>query len=763
MTFLGLRLDTSGPFGIDYVVLAKRNGGRAARRRVTLGQRPRDKTARAPTRATLAPRARDMPRATPLLLLLVTVARAADVFVIADTADQTSAIVRVANETIVEASDALAGNDTLGDPVVRKKRTFGDIVFRGLADVLGYNVARKAPQVVFPPPLAPVPGIDAPLPQGSDAPLQIPLALAADPAPCGRAVAPQPCAPPPPPPPPKPKPAPPPCPKPRANSKPKPKPKPRPKPKPQPPPCGSGRANPTTAAPCGAAAPKADSNLETISSDFRLDFNFNRKPATAAAAAPPEQPAEQMLELQQQDAPADPVVAIRPQAARLPPEPPRKPRVYLDAFVVQNGVTQKIQTIDARNAVQHQADNDYLSYDEPAEPPPPQQPQQTQPALDADYDYMLDSSERSKQVREFGTAVDKFWDQKKKKMKKTPAFDYRSVHFGDRNLANQARDQSDQSDERYQSMIQASSDAQAQPQPALHDDEEEFTTTTLSPRRRLKPRVLPPTEKNPNQIDTVTVQVPPIYKEKRPRKLHRERPESAERPEREEDSPYKPYEYNYQGSDGNGFYGYSPYRRGSDAESENSEAIYQTEQPKRKRRRKLKRKTRSVYRHYTAGDFDYYGKKLPISQEEQYFRGLTIPPPTRDPDVVRLERAPDGDGHFLDDHERLRDDPERIKTKKKGGKKQADDKDGADEAERSEEAERSGEAERLEESEASADAEISSEKERSGEKERADELSPNARVRETGYKNNYVHAHNVQVDDNQPLVRTVKRKKPKKA
>ncbi|XP_045773716.1 translation initiation factor IF-2-like [Maniola jurtina] len=715
-----------------------------------------------------------MPRATPLLLLLlVAVARAADVFVIADTANQTRAIARIANETIVETDDALAaGNDTAGDPVVRKKRTFGDIVFRGLADVLGYNVARKAPQVVFPPPLAPVPGIDAPLPQSPDAPLQIPLALAADPAPCARAAAPPPCAPPPPPPAPKPKPAPPPCPKPRAN--PKPKPKPRPKPKPQPPPCGAGRANPTTAAPCGAPAPKADSNLETISSDFRLDFNFNRKPATTAAAAPPEQPAEQTLELQQQDAPAAAVVAIRPQAAKLPPEPPRKPRVYLDAFVVQNGVTQKIQTIDARNADQHQADNDYLSYDdppEPAEPPPPapqqpQQAQQPQPALDADYDYMLDSSERSKQVREFGSAVDKFWDQKKKKMKKTPAFDYRSVHFGDRNLANPVRDQSDRSDERYQS-IQAS-DAQAQPQPALDDDDEEFTTTTLNPRRRLKPRVLPPTEKNPNQIDTVTVQVPPIYKEKRPRKLHRERPESAERPERDEDSLYKPYEYNYRGSDGDGFYGYGPYRspaagayrRGSDAESENSEAIYQTEQPKRKRRRKIKRKTRSIYKHYTAGDFDYYGKKLPISREEEYFRGLTIPPPTRDPDVVRLERAPDGDGHFLDDHERLRDDPERIKTKKKGGKKQSEDKDGADESERSEEAD--GESERLEESEGSADAEISSEKERSGEKERADELSPNARVRETGYKNNYVHAHNVQVDDNQPLVRTVKRKKPKK-
>ncbi|CAH2216819.1 jg2720, partial [Pararge aegeria aegeria] len=342
---------------------------------------------------------------------------------------------------------------------------------------------------------------------------------------------------------------------------------------------------------------------------------------------------------------------------------------------------------DAKNVVQHRPDNDYLVYDEPAEQPERRQELERAPAQDDDYDYVQDSSERSKTMREFGTAVDQFWNQKKNKKKKEPAFnDYRSVHFGDRDLANELRDRSDQSGQNYvthEALTQGpASDAQSQPRPAL-EEEEEGTTSTQNPRRRLKPRVLPPSEKNPNLIDTITVRVPPIYKEKRPRKLHRERPQQTEAPERsdhEEESVYKPYDYTYPGSDGTGYYtGFSPYpgrsssqyNHASDAESENSEQTYQTEQPKRKRRRKNKRRIRSVHKQqYTAGDFDYYGKRIPISEEEEYFRGLTIPPPTVDADLARLEQAQAGDGHFLDDHERIREDPERIKSKTKaGGKK----------------------------------------------------------------------------------------------
>nr|XP_026489238.1 proline-rich protein 12-like [Vanessa tameamea] len=690
-----------------------------------------------------------MPRVLLLLLPLLavsTLTRGADVFVIADTANQTITIADAAKETIAEANDfALAANDTVTDsdddhePVVRKKRTFGDVVFRGLADVLGYSVARKPPQVAFPPPLAPVPGIDTPL-QG--VPFAVVPILAAAPAPapapatppCGapRAVAPLPCRAQAPPPPAPPKPTQPPCPRPRANPRPKPKPTPKPRPTapPPPPPCARPRANPTTPSPCAPPPPpppppKADSNLETITSNFRLDFNFNRQQATPAPAqADEEEQAEQ-----EQIVP----VAIQPRAAQLPLESPRTPRVYLDAFVVRNGVPQKVHAVDARNLNQNQAQEDYLVYDEE------EQPQQNQ---DDDYEYVEESRDRAKAVREFGNAVDRFWEQKQKKpKKKLPANDYRNVHFGDRDLVNQFRHQND---EKLQYIRKTKPNSNRIPLPLPKEEEEEeeeeedeVTTTTQNPRRRLKPRVLPPTEHNPNQIDTVTVRVPPIYKEKNPKKLHRERPE---RPDRDEDAEEAE---EVQGSEEQQY--------PSDSETDNSDTVPQTEKPKRKRRRKPKRKTRSTHEAYTAGDYDYYGNKLPISKEEDFYRGLTIPPPTKDADVARLEEGKNEDSHFLDDEERLRDDPERIKSNDKSyDKEHADDDERADDSERADESERSYKEDERE-----------GENERTDDTERTDKLSPNARVRETGYQNNYVHATNVQVDDPQPLVSTVKRKTKK--
>lgn len=723
---------------IGYEKLANTKDVEGIRRRVTaLGNCWCDKSERTPSRATLA---RAMPSALLLLLPLLAahIVAPAEVFVIADTANQTLAIAENAKETIAEANnitledDALTEFDDNHEPVVRKKRTFGDVVFRGLADVLGYSVARKPPQVQFPPPLAPVPGIDGPLqavpvalvPVVSAGPAPAPAPAA--PAPCGAPrAAPQPCRAQAPPPPAPPKPTTPPCPRPRANPQPKPRPTPRPRPSPPPPPpppCARPRANPTTPSPCAPppqpprppSPPKADSNLETITSNFRLNFNFNRVPATSAPAAEAIAEEEQPVEQEQEQIIP---VAIQPRAAKLPQEPPRTPRVYLDAFVVRNGVPQKVHAVDARNLNQPQADEDYLAYDE-----------QEQPQQDDDYEYADESQGRAKAVREFGNAVNQFWEQKQKKpKKKIPANDYRNVHFGDRELANQLRRRNDA---QLQTLQNEQPNANRIPLPET-DEEDEITTTTQDPRRRLKPRVLPPTEKNPNEIDTITVRVPPIYKEKRPKKLHREQPE---RPDRDEDSEEvsDPEEQEYL----------------SDSETENTDEAPQTEKPKRKRRRKQKRRIRSAQSEaYSAGDYDYYGNKLPISDEEEYFRGLTVPPPTKDADVIRLEENNEENDYFLDDHERLRDDPERIKYDSRNKDKERSHEEQADESERSDENERSEE-----------DKERAGENERTDETERTDKLSPNARVRETGFQNNYVHATNVQVDDPRPHVSTVKKK-----
>lgn len=631
------------------------------------------------------------------------------------------------NATVNTLSD---GNDTVildGDheEVVRKKRTFGDIVFRGLADVLGYNVARKPPQAAFPPPLAPVPGIDIPLQAGPAPAPAAPAPPAPAPAvvaPCGqpRAAVPSPCRAQQPPP--APRPAPPPCPKPRAAPRPKPRPTTPPPPPPPPPPCASPRANPTTAAPCAPAPPpKADSNLETISSNFQLNFNFNRNPVTQAA---PTQAAdnEQEQEKVEQDEAAIPIVPIpiAPKAAKLPPAEPRQPRVYVDAFVVRNGVARRVDTVDAKSLnTQIAANDDYLVYDEENEQPQEQYD---------DYEDVQESRDRESAVHDFGVAVDKFWDQNRKqkrpKPQKLPSNHYQNVHFGDRELANQVQ---------LGANLQRLNNRPNRIPLALPEEEDdaEATTTTEDPKRPLRPRVLPPTEHNPNQIDIVTVRVPPIYKEKRPKKLHRERPPLEEY---ENDAPV-----DFEEQD-------------SDAEGNDSYIAPRTEPPtKRKKKRKSRRKTRSTGKSesYTAGDYDYFGNKLPVSDEEKYFMQLTVPPPTMDADLARHEK-PD-DKHFLDDHERLREDPERIKETKR----ERDDKDDhrADETERSDEIERADSSER-----SVKDDERTNNQERADENERNDKLSPNARVHETGYQNNYVHATNIQVDDPQPEVPSVIRK-----
>lgn len=465
-----------------------------------------------------------------------------------------------------------------------------------------------------------------------------------------------------------------------------------------------------------------------------MNFNFNRSPVTQAlattgeeTAAAAENDSEQQEEPEQeQAAPVLPIVpiAIEPRAAKLPPAEPRNPRVYIDAFVVKNGVAQRAHTLDAnRFNPQSAADEDYLTYNEQAD--------QQQ---DDDYEDVQESRDREKAVQDFGVAVDRFWEQKQPQRKPQPRLvpsnHYRNVHFGDRDLAGQARLQSLQRERVNTNLVPL-------PLPELEDDAE-ATTTTEDPKRPLRPRVLPPTEHNPNQIDTVTVRVPPIYKEKRPKKLHRETPDRDE-----EETEYS-----------NDVIDEHTQEHESDAEGEDSWLAPRTEPPKkRKRRRKQHRKVRSVDDSgpYSAGDYDYYGNKLPVSKEEKLFMQLTVPPPTKDADLARLE-APETE-HFLDEHERLREDPERMRDVEKSEDK---DKYQADESERADEADRADESERSIE-----DKERTNNKELADEHERTDALSPNAQVHETGYKNNYVHATNVQVDDPSPSLRVVKRKKVK--
>ena len=388
---------------------------------------------------------------------------------------------------------------------------------------------------------------------------------------------------------------------------------------------------------------------------------------------------------------------------------------------------------DAQRA--NNADEDYLAYDDDAS---------QQQLDDDDYEDVQESRDREAAVRQFGNAVDQFWQNKKKqkrpaqqKAQRLPANHYQNVHFGDRDLGDDIRRRG----ESHQSLQRERPRANKIPAPLPlpeADDDTEVTTTTEDPRKPLKPRVLPPTEHNPNQIDTVTVRVPPIYREKRPRKLHRERPEHPDRDE-EEHEEHRDREFSSREHERDREREYE-----HDTDGDDSSLAPQTERPaRRRRRRKQSRKARAADKeYYTAGDYDYYGNKQPVSKEEQFYMELTVPPPTLDADVARHEK-PVNSGYFLEDHERLREDPShRIRDEDRSG-----DDERADDKERSaEDKERSAE-----------DKERSSEeKERAGEEDRADslertdKLSPNARVRESGYQSNYVRATNVQVDDPRP-------------
>ncbi|KPJ15705.1 hypothetical protein RR48_05669 [Papilio machaon] len=658
--------------------------------------------------------------------------------------NRTSVILIASNDTFLDAAnETLAEGDH--EPVVRKKRTFGDIVFRGLADVLGYSVARKPQEIAFPPPLAPVPGIDLPLQAATPAPAPAPAPATA---PCGspRAAAPPPCraqapttaAP-------RPRAAPP-CPKPRAapRRRPRPRPSPPPPPPPSPPPCAQPRANPSTAAPCAPAttptprpsAPKAD-NLETITSNFRLHFNFNRAPAGAAAVAAPaeEQAEEQELEQEQEQEQVAPV-AIEPRAARLPPPQARKPRVYVDAFVVQNGVPQKVDTLDAQhlNAQRLPLEDEYLVYDY----------EELQQLPDDDYEDVQESRDRTKAVSDFSDAVDKFWEPKKRGKKKLPSNDYRNVHFGDRDLAELIRRRDD--NDSHLSLKRERPKSKTKTAEAEAEEETESTTTTEDPKRPLRPRVLPPTEHNPEQIDTVTVRVPPIYKERRPKKLNRERPQhDLDHRDHYEERDARDRSTERDDDD--------------DTEGEDSTRAERTQRPARRKRRKQRRDKRAASGEpYTAGDHDYYGNKLPISDEEKFFRGLTIPPPTKYAEFARLEEGTEV-GYFLDDHERIREDPERVADDERSGNNyRADSSERADDSGATDEKERLKEAQEAESAEETGRADDSG---RADERERTDRLGPNARVHETGFQNNYLRATNVQVDDPHPHVASVKKKTTK--
>ncbi|KPI91013.1 hypothetical protein RR46_14517 [Papilio xuthus] len=693
-----------------------------------LGNWQPDKTARAPlprdTRCAM-PR----PPLLPLLLLLLPAllpALAQDTddsainATVVDVSNGTSVILIASNDTLLDAA-----NETLADgdhePVVRKK-------------------------LAFPPPLAPVPGIDLPLQAATPAPATAPCGTprAAAPPPC-RAQAPTTAAP-------RPRAAPP-CPKPRAapRRRPRPRPSPPPPPPPSPPPCAQPRANPSTAAPCAPAttpaprpsAPKAD-NLETITSNFRLHFNFNRAPAGAAAVSAPadEQTEEQELEQEQEQEQVAPV-AIEPRAARLPPAQARKPRVYVDAFVVRNGVPQKVDALDAQhlNAQRLPLEDEYLVYDY----------EELQQLPDDDYEDVQESRDRTKAVSDFSDAVDKFWEPKKRGKKKLPANDYRNVHFGDRGLADLIRRRDD--DESHQSLKRERPKAKPKTSPpaeAEAEEEAESTTTTEDPKRPLRPRVLPPTEHNPGQIDTVTVRVPPIYKERRPKKLNRERPQHDE---------YLDHRDHYEERAARDRSTEHDEDADADTEGEDSAWTERTQRPARRKRRKQRRDKRAAREEpYTAGDYDYYGNKLSISDEEKFFRGLTVPPPTKYAEFARLEEGPET-GYFLDDHERIREDPERVaEDERSGDRYRADSSERADDSGATDDKERSDEAREAESAEETGRADDSG---RADERERTDRLGPNARVHETGFQNNYVRATNVQVDDPHPHVASVKKKTTK--
>lgn len=385
----------------------------------------------------------------------------------------------------------------------------------------------------------------------------------------------------------------------------------------------------------------------------------------------------------------------------------------MDAFVVRNGITQRVDAVDANQFAPRQgaADDDFIAYDD-----------DEQEVSDED-DYEDVQESRDKAVRQFGAAVDTFWADKSKKKKVLPTNHYQNVHFGDKNLANQLRRRSDDSHQSLQRTRTRPNQVTADPNEA--DDEQESTTTTEDPHRKLRPRVLPPTEHNPGQIDTVTVRVPPIYKEKRPKKYHRRHPDENS----SEETDYDERDYD----------------RDSEGENSAPESQSISEKPKRKRRRKLSRKTRATESAEdsddpsSAGNYDYFGKKLPISDEEKFYSQLRIPEPTKDADLARIE---DGTGeYFLDDHERLKEDPERL-----GENERTEDKSSelADDSGRTDEKER-----------AVQDLERTDERQRADSSERTDVLSPTARVRESGYSKNYVRATDLRVDDPRPL-RTLK-------
>lgn len=381
---------------------------------------------------------------------------------------------------------------------------------------------------------------------------------------------------------------------------------------------------------------------------------------------------------------------------------------------------ERVDAVDATrlNNQQPVEDDDYIAYDD----------NNDQLQYD-DYEDAQESRDRAKAVKEFGTAVDQFWETKKRNrpqaQKKLPADHYQNVHFGDRALADLVQKQKQKKEKARPNRVPI-------PSPEAEEEDAESTTTTEDPHRKLKPRVLPPTEHNPNNIDTVTVRVPPIYKEKRPKKYHRGR--VPERDEEEEEREVPDF-YNNNTSEE------------SDTDGDDSSISQQTERP-RKRRRKPSRRTRSTDEEYLAEDYDYYGKKLPVSEEEKFYIELTVPPPTRDADRARHENPKSS--NFLNDHERISEDPERQAEEASEEEDRGSDDDDDDESERADENERSQE-----------DNERTGDQGKADERERTDKLSPNAKVHLSGYRNKYVKAHNVQVDDPRPVVATINKKTTK--
>lgn len=198
----------------------------------------------------------------------------------------------------------------------------------------------------------------------------------------------------------------------------------------------------------------------------------------------------------------------------------------------------------------------------------------------------------------------------------------------------------------------------------------EKTTSTEDPNKSLVPRILPPTENNPGHIDTVTVNVPPIYRVAKPNRIHQQAEEQRQF-QQWHPAPFDHYMYDESETHSKGVpkptrsvnypsneYGEiqkvpskegqrSAQRRkiASTEEQQPAESIDAAEKPvggAPPGERKLSKSNDKRYDFYFANPendetYDFYGTQNKKSVEEEFFNQATVPSPTAYPDLKRLE------------------------------------------------------------------------------------------------------------------------------